>query len=103
MRVITPGHRYELDDFESKDSCQVLQFIEKYPSTLDPTVLITAHDGTTNEEVLAVLINRLEFLNAKFPCRDNSIAITHLEDALMRLNKRTADRKARLVEGTNKV
>jgi hypothetical protein len=40
-------------------------------------------------------------LNGKFPCRENSIAITKLEEALMWLNKRTADRVKRGVEGKN--
>lgn len=43
--------------------------------------------GTTNEEVLRVLIHRLKFLNdqwmdGKFKSRENSIAITKLEEAL---------------------
>jgi hypothetical protein len=35
----------------------------------------------------------------KFRCRENSLAITKLEEALMWLEKRTADREARKVEG----
>ena len=40
--------------------------------------------------------------NAKFPCRENSIAITKLDEALMWLEKRTKDRTTRGVEGFNK-
>jgi len=63
-------------------------------------------DGVTNEEVLRVLIHRLSYLNekwmdGKFRCRENSLAITKLEEALMWLERRTADRKARAVEGTH--
>ena len=36
-----------------------------------------------------------------FACRENSIAITKLEEALLWLNKRTQDRIARNVEGTS--
>lgn len=61
--------------------------------------LVTVNDGTTNEEVLAVLIDRLNYLNGIFPCRENAIVITKLEESLMWLNKRTADRKNRGVEG----
>lgn len=43
----------------------------------------------------------LEGLNAKFPCRENSVTITKLEEALMWQEKRTKDREARGVEGTN--
>jgi hypothetical protein len=98
--VHKPGHLYELENFEQKDKPgQVVQFIEKVPGSVDSTELITVSDGTTNEDVLAMSIHRLNVLNTAFPCRENSIAITYLETALLWLNKRTADRKARGVEG----
>ena len=43
----------------------------------------------------------LEGLNSNFPCRDNAIAITKLDEALMWRQKRTDDRIKRSVEGTN--
>ena len=46
-----------------------------------------------------VLIDRMNSMQAKFPCRENAIVTTHLETALLWLEKRTADRKARGVEG----
>lgn len=101
MKVLSEGHCYELDNFEKTIPGQRIQFIEKKPTENDPTILKTINDGTTNEEVLAVLIDRLNFLNGKFPCRENAIAITHIETALLWLNKRTADRMARNVEGKN--
>ena len=99
MQVITTGHKYELASFEGGPA-QTLQFIEKVPTTEGAKELRTINDGTTNEEVLKVLIDRLQYLNGKFPCRENAIVITKLEESLMWLNKRTADRKARGVEGT---
>ena len=56
-------------------------------------------NGVTNETVLAALIHRTKGLNAKFPSRQNSIAITKMEEALMWFENRTAERKARGVEG----
>ena len=103
MKNLTAGHRYELAAFEGGKP-QVIQFIEKrMTGENEPAVagqLITVNDGTTNEEVRAVLIDRLQFLQAKAPCRENAIVITKLEESLMWLNKRTADRQARGVEGT---
>jgi len=101
MNSITPGHLYELANFEKKTAPgQRLQFIEKVPDeTGHPGKLRTVNDGTTNEEVLAMLIDRLNSLQAKFPCRENAIAITHIETALLWLEKRTKDRAARGVEG----
>lgn len=102
MKILTAGHRYELANFENKESPgQVLQFIEKRAET-PLSVLETVNDGTTNEEVLEALIDRLKFLGAKLPSRENSLAVTKLEEALMWLGKRTRDRSARGVEGTHK-
>ena len=62
-------------------------------------------NGTTNEEVIEMLLERLTSLNEmedrKYACRENSLAITHLEEALMWLQRRTAKRQARGVEGRN--
>lgn len=103
MKVLTEGHKYELDHFENFGlegvPVETLQFIEKVPIAEGSTELITVNDGTTNEEVLKVLIDRMQYLQAKFPCRENAIVITKLEESLMWLNKRTADRKLRNVEG----
>ena len=86
-------------------------------------------NGLSNEALLAVLIDRMrgfqygrkkeptgdegqyvrtteEFDYKKpgtYACRENAIALTHLEEALMWLQKRTRDRTARGVEGTYKV
>lgn len=101
MKVVTKGHLYELAHFENPDNIEAIQFIEKYASPSAENNLVTVHDGTTNEEVLAMLIDRMNYLQGMFPCRENAIVITKLEECLMWLNKRTADRKARNVEGTN--
>ena len=100
MKPVIEGHRYELENFEAKDQPgQTLQFIQKTPVTEGSAELKTVSDGTTNEEVLKVLIDRMNSMQAKFPCRENAIATTHMETALLWLEKRTADRKARGVEG----
>lgn len=100
MKIITPGHTYELSNFEKKDQQgQILQFIHKEPSSSDSNELTTVSDGTTNEELIEVLIDRMMFLQNKFPCRENAIVITKLEESLMWLNKRTQDRIKRNVEG----
>lgn len=100
MKVLREGHLYRLDNFDNPESeGQLIQFIEKVPTGRGDGSLELLFDGTTNEEVLAVLIDRLQNLGAKFPCRENSIAVTKLQEALMWLNERTRERKARGVEG----
>lgn len=116
MKVLTEGHKYLLANFENQqNTAQTLQFIEKKSVTdcrlenhpipnhllgsdkLDE--LVTINDGTTNEEVLEMLIDRMKYLQAKFPCKENACCITHLEEGLMWLEKRTRDRVKRGVEG----
>lgn len=98
METLIEGHRYICKNFESENG-QTIQFIHKVPKTEGSIELNTISDGTTNEEVLEMLINRMDYLNKKFPCRENAIVITKLEESLMWLNKRTADRIKRNVEG----
>lgn len=103
MTNLVPGHLYELENFVDKlHTGQALQFIHKEADFDDASVLRTVSDGTTNEEVLKVLIDRMEFLQKKFPCKANAMVITKLEESLMWLNKRTADRVERDVEGSHK-
>lgn len=89
-------------------------------------------NGISNEALLAVVIDRLRGFQGenpkpegfgavagdataqvkamgvqdqwgRFRCRENAVALTHLETALMFLQKRTRDRLARGVEGSHKV
>lgn len=58
--------------------------------------------GTTNEEVISVLIERLRYLQAKVPCEENKIIDRLLRAALWQLNERTRRRTVQGVEGTDK-
>jgi hypothetical protein len=62
-------------------------------------------NGVFVETVIAAALQRIEFYqaaqNGKFKCRENAIAITKLEEALLWLDKRIRDREARDVEGTH--
>lgn len=60
-------------------------------------------NGITTESVLAALKHRLEALNGMFSCAENEEAIDHVSKALEALERRTANRKARNVEGTYQV
>lgn len=61
-------------------------------------------NGAFVEDVIRAAIGRLEHYNStEFRCRENSLAITKLEEALHWLHHRTADREARGVEGTHEV
>lgn len=56
-------------------------------------------NGITNEALLAILVHRINYLNAKFPCRENSLALTKIEEASHWLEARTKARLERGVEG----
>ena len=59
-------------------------------------------NGITNEALLAIVIDRLRgFQTSRFSCRENALALTKLEEAMMWLHKRTLDRERRGVEGTH--
>ena len=52
-------------------------------------------------DLLAMVLCRLEhFQKSEFSCRENAVAITKIEEALMWLRKRTDDREARGVLGS---
>lgn len=96
MKVLTVGHKYVAQNFEDKEGGQTIQFIEKEKQG---DSFVTVNDGTTNEELIEILIDRLQVMASKFPSRETSIAITKLDEALLWLNKRTSDRIKRGVEG----
>lgn len=57
-------------------------------------------NGITQETLIAIAIDRLRCFQAgPFSCRENAIALTHLEDAMYWLHHRTRSRMARGVEG----
>ncbi len=86
---------YELKDFNNDVPSQTIQF---YKMNEDGT----HENGTTLENVLEVLIERTNELNKLFPCRENALAITKMQEAVMWFNARTADRIKRGVEGQHK-
>ena len=58
-------------------------------------------NGITDEALIAVVIDRLRQFNAgELRCRENSLAITKLEEAMLWLLARSYRRVARGVEGT---
>ena len=61
-------------------------------------------NGAMVEDLLQVCLQRLRFFQeSKLQCRQNSIAITKIEEAIHWLEDRTRDRESRDVKGTNKV
>ena len=67
-------------------------------------VLECGSNGVCNEDLINMVIERLEhFQRSEYACRENAVAITKLEEALLWLRKRTMAREQRGVEGTHNV
>ena len=92
-------HEYDVymanDDPENGNPLIVVQF-QKRPRS-DPN----AQHGVLDEDLLEMVRDRLAAFQAgEFACRENAIALTHIEEALLWLNKRKEDRAERGVLGT---
>lgn len=58
--------------------------------------------GILDVDLLEIVRDRLKgFQSGEFSCRENACALTHIEEALMWMNKRVTDRAQRGVLGTN--
>lgn len=58
--------------------------------------------GVLDTDLLEIVRHRLQcFQQGEFSTRENAIALTHIEEALLWLNKRVEDRIERNVLGTN--
>jgi hypothetical protein len=94
MRVIDPGHEYVLDSLDG-DAPQRLVFVKrqgpKYPGN------VGSHPGTTIQEVLRALLERLAYVNAQIPCAETEAASGMLTTALVLLEQRAARRHGRVL------
>lgn len=85
MKILTPGHVYELSDLDG-DGVQVLRFVQRvgpaYPGNA------RAEAGTTIQEVLRCLIERLHYVDGQVPCLETDIATGLIESALALLEIR---------------
>jgi hypothetical protein len=98
MEIIEAGHAYNVANVQ--EGTQTISFIQKDVQE-GSNELTVVKDGTTNEEVLAVMIDRMEYLQGRVPSDINAQVITSLQTALTLLDQRTAERIERGVEGTN--
>lgn len=58
--------------------------------------------GVLDTDLLEIVRDRLKgFQSGEFACRENACALTHIEEALMWMNRRVEDRIERRVLGTN--
>lgn len=103
MKVIDPGHIYELDwlDVEPGLSseavegigCNILTFVKregpKYPGN------VGHYPGTQMQEVLRALIDRVKYVNKQIPTQENDFVLQNLRNAMWWLERRAAWRHNR--------
>jgi len=87
MKILDRGRRYELTAGNS------LAFLQKQRASV-------IREGTTNEEVLEVLIDRVTEGFQTLPCEESNRALYLLQESLAALRARAARRVASGVEGT---
>jgi hypothetical protein len=87
MKVVDPGRSYELAAGNG------LVFLRKQEGRI-------VRDGTTNEEVLEVLIDRVTEAYQTLPCQESIRALYLLREALEAFRTRAARRMHANVEGT---
>jgi hypothetical protein len=104
-------HLYKISGFDTQTN-KSDPFFTRYGAPARHSTVLFQHgpikevgvNGVTQEALLAICIDRLRsFQNGPFKCRENAIALTHLEEALMWLQRRTVERIKRGVEGTHTV
>jgi hypothetical protein len=74
MKVLVPGHTYELDHLDGPNKT-VLQFVSRWP-------LHDPEEGVTNQEVLRAVIDRVQFLDSEVRWPLNDQIIWHLRQAI---------------------
>lgn len=100
MRVLDPGHYYELRSLddprqdEQVHHVRYLQFVkrggEKYPGNHDPL-----YGGTTSQEVLRALHDRACYLHNQVPCWQTRLSIHLLAVIIWLYEHRAAKRHGR--------
>ena len=80
MEIVKPGIEYRLHNFKSETEYQTVCFTEKTPTGFNP--------GTTNEEVVSMLIDRLYALQAKNFSVENQCCIILLKNVRTLFKKR---------------
>ncbi len=88
MRVIDPGHQYELATYDGDGTPETLTFVkrndppEKYPGN------DSAYPGTLIQEVVRALLERVRYLDNQDYCPENTIIAGNLVQVLYLLESR---------------
>lgn len=85
MKIVDPGHEYEIESIDGVLPQRII-FVKRFRG-------IANHAGTTNQELLRVLIDRVERLDAEQPWSGNADILQHLRECLVLHEARALWRK----------
>lgn len=89
-------HDYDIVDPRGPEVALACIEFQKGPRK-DPN----ARHGVLDSDLLEIVRDRLKaFQDGPYACRENACALTHIEEALMWMNRRVEDRIERQVLGT---
>ena len=92
-------HEYAINANPQETDARVMGFINFQNGA---RLLEDSTHGVLDTDLLEIVRHRLQcFQQGDFATRENAIALTHIEEALMWMNRRVEDRIERNVLGTN--
>jgi hypothetical protein len=89
MKVLDPGHLYEVPNLEAEGTQQI-RFIKR---NSDMVQRDEEYAGTNTQEVIRVLIDRTKYLNTVGYCEETANAVSWLQMALYEYEARAWRRK----------
>lgn len=91
MRVLVPGHVYELSNVDG-EGVQQITFVQRRDSAGEPLPAEQRREGILTQELLRVAIDRTLYLYAEAPCDEDTEVVEALRLALVRYETRAARR-----------
>lgn len=93
MKVVDPGHIYELDKLDSYEKVRLV-FVKRVGKTYPGNENV--HPGTNMQEVIRALIDRCQYVDGQIESIHTKQVVVLLREALTRLETRAAERHGRV-------
>jgi hypothetical protein len=90
MKIIKPGVEYQVTDFSDNERFQTIKFTEKLAGTFQ--------EGTTNEEVINILIDRFYTFQKKNFSAENQCIILLLKNVRQLMAKRLSRKIEKVIK-----
>lgn len=94
MKVLDPGHAYELNWLDGPNGGSTFLFFVKREGALYPGNK-GAYPGTTIQEVLRAIIDRIKYVNNQIPDQGNQVVLSCARTMITELELRAARRHNR--------